>query len=101
VTTPTSPKNIGQVIPGVLKQLSREHGEMDRVQRAWKRLVGPQLAAHTRPVSLRRGRLMVAVEQPGDGFELSYRRTRLVEQLKAMTDGRVTEIILRPHGVSD
>lgn len=96
-----APQGIGHLMPGVLKQLAREHGQMAHIQRAWKRLVGPQLAAHTRPLRLTRGRLVVAVEQPGDGFELSYRRPRLGEQLKAMTDGRVTEIVLRPHGVSD
>ena len=95
------PKAIGAILPEVLKQCSQAQGRMQEIRRAWKRMVGPRLAAHTRPLSLRRGRLVVAVEQPGDGFELNYLRPRLLEQLKAMSEGDVDDIILRPHGLLD
>jgi hypothetical protein len=47
-------------------------------------------------VGLQRGRLIVRVDQPGDGFALSFERTRVVEELRRVTGGRVTELVIRP-----
>ena len=86
---------IGAVIPAVLKQTRQQHGPLFAVQRGWKRLVGKELAAHTKPVSLRRGRLVIHVDRPGDSFALSYQRPRLMQRLDAVTRGRVEDIVIR------
>ena len=90
------PQRIHSVIEGVLKDVGQRHTALSAIQREWKQLVGKRLAAHTRPVSLRRGRLIVQAARPGDSFTLSYQRAELLERLKTVTEGRVEEIVIRP-----
>lgn len=87
---------IGALIPAVLRRVEQQHGTLFAVQRGWRRIVGGRLAAHTKPVGLRRGRLVVAVEGPGEGFLLDYQRPLLLERLKTATKGKVEDIIIRP-----
>lgn len=89
-------QSIQSILPGILRHAQRHYEVLSGIQRRWGRLVGKRLAAHSRPVSLRRGRLVVHVDQPGDGFLLSYRRERLLERLRASTKNRVAEIVIRP-----
>lgn len=96
---PTKPQPIGPVIQDVLKRVGTQHEALAAIQRDWRRLVGQPIAAHTRPVSLRHGRLVVHAARPGDSFALSYQRVRLLERLQAATQGRVEEIIVRPGSV--
>ena len=91
-----SAERIGAVIPAVLRRLEHQQGALRAVQQAWGKLVGKQLAAHTKPSSLRRGRLVVHVERPGDGFALNYARPELLERLRASTQGKVEEMIILP-----
>ena len=87
---------IGALIPTVLRHVEREHGALATVRREWRKAVGSRLAAHAKPVSLRRGRLVVCVDRPGDGFALSYERVKLLERLRAATGGKIDELIIRP-----
>ena len=87
---------IGALIPTVLRHVEREQGAMALVRREWRKAAGSRLAAHAKPVSLRRGRLIVCVDRPGDGFALSYERARLLERLRAATGGTIEELIIRP-----
>jgi hypothetical protein len=93
-TPPVRP--IRALLPDVLKRVEQRHRTLFTIQRSWGRLVGKRLAAHTRPLSLLRGGLVVAVDHPGDGFMLSYQRPRLLERLQAAVPGKVQEIIIRP-----
>ena len=69
-----------------------------RVFERWGELVGPALAAHTRPVSLARGTLVVAVDQPGWAAQLGWLEAdllrRFTEQLGADV---VTALTVRVH----
>ncbi len=94
----TAPR-IGSVIPAVLRHAKQEHGPLFVVQRGWSRLVGKTLAAHTKPVSLRRGRLVVHADHPGDSFALNYQRPHLLKQLHEATQGRIEEIVIRAGDV--
>ena len=96
MSTQRDPQRIDALVSSVLKSTAAQHGALFDIQKKWGRLVGAQLAAHTKPVSLRRGRLVVHVDRPGDGFILSYRRTQLLEQLQVVAKGRVEDIIIRP-----
>ncbi len=93
-------QQIGAVLPTVLKRVERQREALTVAQRAWGRLVGKQLAAHTRPVSLRRGRLSVHVSRPGDSFMLSYQRPKLLTRLQAATHGAIEELVVRPGELS-
>jgi hypothetical protein len=80
----------------VLKRVERRRGTLLVIQRGWNKLVGKRLAAHTKPVSLQRGRLIVHVDRPGDNFALSYQRSELLERLRTVTRGRVEELVIWP-----
>lgn len=49
--------------------------------RGWPDIVGPELAAHTRPVEVERGRLIVAADHPGWVQLLRAREAAIVGQL--------------------
>ncbi|MBI2496128.1 MAG: DUF721 domain-containing protein [Candidatus Omnitrophica bacterium] len=87
---------ISALLPAVLRRVEQQHGALFVARREWRRIVGGRLAAHAKPVGLRGGRLVVAVEGPGEGFLLDYQRPVLLERLKAATKGKVQEIVIRP-----
>jgi len=89
-------ERLDALIPTVLKRVEAQHSALRAIQQRWGKLVGRELAAHTKPISLRRGRLVVRADQPGDGFVLSYQRAQLLKRLGAAAPGRVEEIIIRP-----
>ena len=91
-------ERLGALIPAVLKNVEREHNILEQVQRAWRDVAGRPLAAHSRPVSVRRGRVVVVVDDPGGNFTLRFERTRILERLRTLTDGKVTEMLVRPGG---
>ena len=94
-------ERIGAVIPSVIRELEHQRGPLQTAQETWARLVGRKLAAHTRPVSLRRGRLVVHVERSGDGFALTYAKPELLERLRNATQGKVEEIVIRPGEIKN
>ena len=89
------PSPISVVLPVVLQHAQQRHGTLHQVQECWGQLVGKLLARHTAPVSLRRGRLIVHVDRPGDGFTLNFQRQQLLAQLKVRTGGAVEELVIR------
>ncbi len=88
-------KRIDEVLSRVLQRTAAQHKSLFLIQRRWTRLVGKELAAHTKPVSLRRGRLVVHADCPGDSFALNYRRPQLLARLKTTTQERVEELVIR------
>lgn len=88
--------SIRTVLASVLQHAQAQHAPLEQIQRQWRALVGRVLAAHTRPVSLRRGRLVVHADHPGDSFMLSYQRVTLLQHLQTMSNARVEEIVIRP-----
>ena len=87
---------LGALIPAILKQVEKEHSALALVQTSWRTIAGRQLAAQTKPISLRRGRLVVAAADPGDSYVLSFERARIVERLRQLTGGKVHEMVVRP-----
>jgi hypothetical protein len=96
---PDKAERIDALLPNVLKHMGEKHGALFDIQRDWARLVGRRLAAHTRPVGLRRGALTVHAHRPGDGHALTYQKPELLERLAALAPGKVSEIVIRPGDV--
>ena len=96
----TETKRIDALIPEVLRRTAKRHETLFMIQRIWPRCVGKALAAHTRPVSLQRGRLIVYADQSGDSFALTYARPRLLARLHEATQGRVEDIVVRVGEIS-
>jgi predicted nucleic acid-binding Zn ribbon protein len=62
----------------------------------WADIVGPQLAAHARPLSLARGVLVVGVTEPGWATELTYLESELLGRFRdALGDGVVERVEVR------
>ena len=93
-------ERLNALIPDVLRGMEERHGALFEIQRDWARLVGRRLAAHTKPVSLRRGVLTVHADGPGDGFALRYHTPELLKQLQTTLPGKVEEIAIRPVGAT-
>lgn len=91
------PQRIGSSLDKVAKRLgttsaSALHGLFER----WEDLVGPGIAAHAKPVSLRAGKLLVEVDTNAWATQLRYMTTELVERCCAeLGAGAVKQIELR------
>ena len=65
----------------------------------WDELVGADIAAHARPVSLRAGVLVLAVDHPAWATQLRYMTAELLTRIAEFTTGEeVREIHLRVTG---
>ena len=84
-------RGLGMAGPGALRDVFGR----------WAEVVGPQIAAHARPVSLRERTLVVAVDQPGWATQLRYLEADLLGRLRdvagAETLARI-EVRVRPRG---
>jgi predicted nucleic acid-binding Zn ribbon protein len=49
----------------------------------WEQLVGPEIAAHASPKSLRNGTLVVVADQPAWAAQLRFMATDLVRRIQA------------------
>ena len=87
---------IASLLSGLLKQVEQQHGILTTVRTGWGKLVGKRVSSHSYPVSFRRGRLVVLVDEPGDAFVLHYQRAQLLKALQASTGGRIAEVVFRP-----
>jgi predicted nucleic acid-binding Zn ribbon protein len=62
----------------------------------WERLVGPEIAAHACPTSLRDGALVVTVDQPAWAAQLRFMTGDLVARIRAEADApEVVKIEIR------
>ncbi len=91
------PKRIGSSLDKVARRLGTTsatalHGLFER----WEELVGPGIAGHSKPVSLKRGHLLVEVDSNAWATQLRYMTTELVERCCAeLGAGAVKQIDLR------
>lgn len=58
---------------------------------SWADLVGPELAAHAEPVSVARGRLVVAVDDPAWAERLAWSEGQVVARATALVGAGVVE----------
>jgi predicted nucleic acid-binding Zn ribbon protein len=94
--TPSSERCV--LAADALKRLVRRLGLAERIderaiQSAWREIVGPFLADHSRPVSIRNGILFVQVIQPAVRYELesSWKRN-ILGKLQARFPKTVREV---------
>lgn len=67
------PRRIGESLGPVTQALGGKAGEaMIALVNRWPELVGPTLAAHSRPLRLSSGNLTVAVDQPAWATEIRW-----------------------------
>ena len=74
---------IGEIVKSVFAQLENEKTfSREDVESQWKVLIGVPAAKHTRPVSLRKGVLMVFVDSSGWMQEMAMKKRKILKQLK-------------------
>lgn len=95
-----SPRKVSESIDTVAAALGAPpSGVMSSVFRHWEALVGPDIAAHAMPTSLRGGVLVLAVDQPVWAAQLRFLTDDLKCRIKAVTGSdAVSDIRIRVAG---
>jgi len=97
------PAPIGEALGAALRRLGLD-GRMQEqgLWRGWAAAVGPGIARHAQPQSLRQGRLVVHVTDPVWLHQLSMMRPRLIEALNLQLGAAaVRELALRVGEVAE
>jgi predicted nucleic acid-binding Zn ribbon protein len=91
------PRPIRASLDRVAKSLGGpDAGSLSGLFGRWDEIVGAQLAAHARPLSLSRGVLVVAVTEPGWATQLTYLEGDLLRRFQdALGDGVVDRVEVR------
>ena len=95
------PRPVGESLGRISRHLGAPPpAALTRVFDGWEDLVGPAVAAHTRPLSLTRGVLVVAVDQPAWAAQLGWLETDLLRRFEEhLGAGVVTALTVRVrHG---
>ncbi len=74
-----------------------------RIVAAWPELVGPAVATHARPASLREGTLVVVVDDPAWATEVRFLERSLLDRLEQLAPGQAPghiEVRVRPPHTS-
>ena len=80
------PKRAQEIVAPILTAMAAAANQQPSVEEAgtrWRKLVGAKAARHSRPTSLRRGELLVAVDSSAWLWNLSLQRQELLEGLRA------------------
>lgn len=89
--------DLSRVLQDVLRRAESSYPDRShRVWEVWDAAVGPDVAARSRPLSLRSGRLTVAVESPAWMQQLSFLREAMRDAVnRAIGETLVREVRLR------
>ena len=96
------PKRVSESLDRIARRLGGPTaGVTAAVFSRWEELVGDDIAAHARPVSLRGGVLTLAVDHPAWATQLRFMTSELIGRIEAGTgSSEVTAIHLRVAGSS-
>ena len=91
------PKALGEGVDRLLHDLGAPSGSaLDRLLEAWPEVVGPVLAASTRPLAVRERRLGVEADDPTVASTVRWSKAALVASLDRLVEpGVVAEIEVR------
>ena len=94
---PPEPRPLKASLDRVARSLGGpDSGSLSGLFGRWADIVGPQLAAHARPVSLSSGVLVVAVTEPAWATQLTYLDGELLGRFReALGDGVVERVEVR------
>jgi predicted nucleic acid-binding Zn ribbon protein len=94
---PPEPQSIRASLDRVARSLGGpDAGSLSGLFGRWAEIVGPQLAAHARPVSLSSGVLVVAVTEPAWATQLTFLEGELLGRFRdALGDGVVERVEVR------
>lgn len=83
---PHSPRPITESLDRITRSLGGPPASvLSTIFRRWTEIVGPAVATHAAPVSLHRGTLVVAVDQPAWATQLTYLEGDLKRRIAEVT----------------
>jgi predicted nucleic acid-binding Zn ribbon protein len=89
----------GNFVNAILRSAGLEDGlEEDQVRSAWKELAGDFIAAHTQPVSVKGGHLVLRVTQPAMRFHLEQMKPMLLERIRGLLGPERIRSVKFSHG---
>ena len=90
-------RSLADVIADLLKQKKWQSGLREaEVQLKWAEVVGPEIASHTTPLSLRKGRLEIHCDHDVWRTELQYLKPEILKRIAEIEgEGVVKEIFLK------
>ena len=87
-TTGSGPERISASLGEVARRFGFNGAlELAAVERAWLKVVGPQVAAHCRPLSVRDGCLTIGVDHSAWASELRLLQAELLARVRAEAPG--------------
>ncbi len=94
---PPDPRRVAESLDDVARSLGGPPATaLAALFGSWGEIVGPAIAAHSRPLSLSRGALAIAVDEPGWATQLTYLEADLLRRLdEALGAGVVTRVTVR------
>jgi predicted nucleic acid-binding Zn ribbon protein len=94
---PPDPRRLGESLDDVARSVGGAPAmALATLFGSWAAVVGHTVAAHSRPLSLTRGTLAIAVDEPGWATQLAYLETDLLRRMdEALGSGVVTAIRVR------
>ncbi len=96
-----APRPVAESLPGVTRRIGGPDGAtFVTLASGWSEIVGPAVAAHSRPLRLAAGTLVIAVDQPAWVTELTYLESTLRGRIDdAVGAGIVTsvKVTVRPR----
>jgi predicted nucleic acid-binding Zn ribbon protein len=99
----SDPRPVGDSLDGMARKLGAPRvSVLNAVFARWEEIVGPSVAAHARPVSLRAGVLVIGTDQPGWATQLRFLGPDLLARLASIAGDdaveRVEIKVLPPAG---
>lgn len=95
--TRPDPATVGASLDRLLGNLGGPTSQtMAGLERRWAEVVGDQVASHTRPVRVRRGTLLVSVDDPAWASELRWMTDEIATRARdVLGDASITRIEVR------
>ena len=89
----SGPERLGEILPRVLKEAGLlPEGRQREIETTWRDVAGPNVAAHTRVISFRAGRLTIGVESAPLRQELElFRKEELTKGIRSALGGVFVE----------
>ncbi len=96
-----TPSSFGDLIPKVLRETTKRHEVMHRMQVEWPRIVGKALAGRSKPVAIRRKRLYVHISEPAASFELTMKKPHVLAKAHTIVGEELVDLVLRAGSIDE
>ena len=97
---PSEPRKLADSLDRISSALGGPTaGALATIFERWPAIVGPSIAAHARPLTLRRGTLTIAADQSGWATQLTYLEAdlkRRINELAGPDQVAAIKVVVRP-----